>query len=72
MRMTSHRMNRGRAVMCGVRPTVVHRHIDCQTTVHGTRVQLHRLRQTDGKPHRQDAGEATEDRIMPHATNIGC
>jgi hypothetical protein len=57
--------------MCAVRATIVHRHIDSQSAMHGARVQLHRLRQTDGEPYGKNAGEAAKKPMMTHASNIG-
>ena len=34
-------------------------HIDGEATVHGARVQLDRLGQTNGEPEREHAGETT-------------
>ena len=67
MRMTGHRMDRGGAAMLRVQSDVVHRHVDRQAAVHGARVQLRRLRQTDGKPNGKDGGEATKEPMMAHA-----
>jgi len=44
--------------------------LDCETAMHRTGVQLHRLGQTDGKPERQHAGETTGDKSSAHESNI--
>jgi hypothetical protein len=38
--------------------------------VHDARVELHRLRQTDGEPDGHDAGETADESSATHATNI--
>ena len=46
------------------------RDVDRQTAVHGARMQLSRLGQTNGEPHRHDTGETAKDGIPTHGSNI--
>jgi hypothetical protein len=41
-----------------------------ETTMHGTRVQLRRLRQTNGEPEGEHAGETSRDPVTTHGSNI--
>ena len=59
----------GRGVRCSVmRATAVH--ADRQRAVHDTRVQLSRLRQTNGEPDREDTGQTAKESTMTHGSNI--
>lgn len=53
----------------------VHRHVmaaglDDETTVHRARMELHWLDHTDGEPDSEYAGEASEEPITAHDSNI--
>jgi len=41
-----------------------------QLSVHGARVQLRRLRQTNGEPDGEQTGQSAEDPVATHASNI--
>jgi hypothetical protein len=76
MGVTRHRVGRTGCNVRGMGRSAVHaralrRDVDRQPTVHDARVELRRLRQTDGEPNGYDAGETAEKSSATHESNIG-
>ena len=62
--MTSERVTVHRVLRCA------EMYLDSQSTMHDASVQLGRLGQTNGQPHRQHTGDTAEKSATTHESNI--